>query len=73
MKKYTLHLDAAIFLGLIFLASIMGNILMLREVERVTKENVDVKAGNMLYRMNNESMDTSLQECLERESAAGQE
>ncbi len=65
MKKFTLHLDAVIFLAALFLASMAGNVYVVMKLQEIQEENVDVKAGNMLYRMNTESLRTSLDDCLD--------
>ncbi len=63
MKKFTLHLDAAVFLAVLFLASVTGNIFVIMKIQDIQKQNVDVKAGNLLYRMNTESLQIALDDC----------
>lgn len=70
MKTFTLHLDALIVIAVLFLASFGGNIFVYLKLQEIQRQNVDVRAGNLLYQMNTESLQTALDECQAR--VAGQ-
>ena len=63
MKKFTLHLDALLFITALFLASVAGNVLVVLKAQEIHQENTDVKAGNLLYQLTTSSLQTALDEC----------
>lgn len=59
-KKLTLHLDALLVIGLLFLASIAFNVFQQQQVHRLTEENLKLQWQATVDKLNLESQQTTI-------------
>lgn len=59
-KKLTLHLDALLVIGLLFLASIAFNVFQQQQVHRLTEENLKLQWQATVDKLNLESQQATI-------------
>jgi hypothetical protein len=63
VKKYTLHLDALVVIGLLFLASVLANIFLIKMNSDTGKQLIDVQSELILSQLNLSSSNEELAAC----------
>ncbi len=62
-KKYTLHLDALVIICLLFLASILANIYLIKINSNTGKQLIDAQSELLLSQLNLSSRNEELTAC----------
>ena len=70
VKKYTLHLDALIIICLLFMASVLANIYLIKINSNTGKQLIDAQSELLLSQLNLSSRDKELVECKKLDSNA---
>ena len=65
-KKYTLHLDALIVIGVLFLASVLANIYIIKVNDNSGKQLLDMQSKLVITQLNLRSSNEELALCLSK-------
>ncbi len=63
VKKYTLHLDALVIICLLFLASVLANIYLIKINSNTSKQLIDAQSELLLSQLNLSSRNEELSAC----------